>query len=194
MTYLTLEALWCSWIWCIYGCSTCEWWGGKSGWGEGKQPVAGTLTFSVKGNVMSLLVKSTHVTIWSHLGFLALWSFIPFSPFFLHCIHLKMLHRKDICLRCGEIHLSHSLYCLLLQCLKARTRRLKFTNINSNVRKLNSSRTREAKTYFPHGHLVSHLPCLFPQRTYGATVCFLALLQSNWFSQKHLRIKIGLYK
>lgn len=76
-------------------------------------------------------------------------SFIPLSPFFLHCIHLKMLHRKDICLRCGEIHLSRSLYYLLLQCLKARIRRLKFTNINSNVRKLNSSRTREERHIFP---------------------------------------------
>lgn len=182
---LDLMHLWFLHVWVV----------GREEWVRGGQTARGRDPhFQCKGQCDVTSSQKYPRSIWSHLGFLALWSFIPLSPFFLHCIHLKMLHRKDICLRCGEIHLSHSLYCLLLQCLKARTRRLKFTNINSNVRKLNSSRTREAKTYFPHGHLVSHLPCLFPQQTYGATVCFLALLQSNWFSQKHLRIKIGLYK
>lgn len=123
---------------------------GREEWMRGGQTARGRDPhFQCKGQCDVTSSQKYPRSMWSHLGFLALWSFIPLSPFFLHCIHLKMLHRKDICLRCGEIHLSHSLYCLLLQCLKARTRRLKFTNMNSNVRKLNSSRTREAKTYFP---------------------------------------------
>lgn len=79
------------------------------------------------------------------------------SPLFLH---LNMLHRKDICLRCGQVHFYH----LPVQCL-SEFRRLKFTTIYSNTRKLKSSKTREAKTYFPHGHLVPHLLFLFTQWT-----------------------------